>query len=323
VDVAVQLAGQKAPEVLRLARIAEEKGFSSVYVPDHLANEPPGSGALDETILPEAISMIAAIAAVTERVRIGGHVLCNLFRHPATTAQAMATIDQISGGRALLGIGAGWTRNEFEMTGIDFPDIGPRLRMLDEACQIIRSLWTQRRTSFTGEFYKLQDAFLAMQPVTRPHPPILLGGSGKGLLRLAARHADIVNIIVDVGKAGTTLPSEIAKLTEDGFRKKIDFVVDEATHLGRSLTLSATIFIPFLAGTEEEAQQMAEGLAAGFGLDAGTARRMPLTLIGTPEQCVEELRRREREWGVEHLILSGGVGEDLLRRFGDEILPHI
>ena len=322
-DVAVQLAGQKAPEVLRLAQIAEEKGFSSVYVPDHLANEPPGSGALDETILPEAISMIAAIAAVTERVRIGGHVLCNLFRHPATTAQAMATIDQISGGRALLGIGAGWTRNEFEMTGIDFPDIGPRLRMLDEACQIIRSLWTKPRTSFTGEFYKLQDAFLAMQPVTRPHPPILLGGSGKGLLRLAARHADIVNIIVDVGKAGTTLPSEIAKLTEDGFRKKIDFVVDEATRLGRSLTLSATIFIPFLAGTEEEAQQMAEGLAAGFGLDAGTARRMPLTLIGTPDQCIEELRRREREWGVEHLILSGGVGEDLLRRFGDEILPHI
>lgn len=322
-DVAVQLAGQKAPEVLRLARIAEEKGFSSVYVPDHLANEPPGSGALDETILPEAISMIAAIAAVTERVRIGGHVLCNLFRHPATTAQAMATIDQISGGRALLGIGAGWTRNEFEMTGIDFPEVGPRLRMLDEACQIIRSLWTQRRTSFTGEFYKLQDAFLAMQPVTRPHPPILLGGSGKGLLRLAARHADIVNIIVDVGKAGTTLPSEIAKLTEDGFRKKIDFVVDEATRLGRSLTLSATIFIPFLAGTEEEAQQMAEGLAAGFGLDAGTARRMPLTLIGTPDQCIEELRRREREWGVEHLILSGGVGEDLLRRFGDEVLPHI
>ncbi len=322
-DVAVQLAGQKAPEVLRLARIAEEKGFSSVYVPDHLANEPPGSGALDETILPEAISMIAAIAAVTERVRIGGHVLCNLFRHPATTAQAMATIDQISGGRALLGIGAGWTRNEFEMTGIDFPEVGPRLRMLDEACQIIRSLWTKPRTSFTGEFYKLQDAFLAMQPVTRPHPPILLGGSGKGLLRLAARHADIVNIIVDVGKAGTTLPSEIAKLTEDGFRKKIDFVVDEATRLGRSLTLSATIFIPFLAGTEEEAQQMAEGLAAGFGLDAGTARRMPLTLIGTPDQCIEELRRREREWGVEHLILSGGVGEDLLRRFGDEVLPHI
>lgn len=322
-DVAVQLAGQKAPEVLRLARIAEEKGFSSVYVPDHLANEPPGSGALDETILPEAISMIAAIAAVTERVRIGGHVLCNLFRHPATTAQAMATIDQISGGRALLGIGAGWTRNEFEMTGIDFPDIGPRLRMLDEACQIIRSLWTKPRTSFTGEFYKLQDAFLAMQPVTRPHPPILLGGSGKGLLRLAARHADIVNIIVDVGKAGTTLPSEIAKLTEDGFRRKIDFVVNEAARLDRSLTLSATVFIPFLANTEEEAQQMAEGLAGGFGLDPEAGRRMPLTLIGTPEQCVEELRRREREWGVEHLILSGGVQEDLLRRFGDEILPHI
>ena len=265
-DFAVQIAGRTARKLIELAQTAEELGFAAVYVPDHFANEPPGSGKLDDrAIMQEAVAMLAGIAASTQRVRIGGHVLCNLFRHPALTAQAMATIDQISDGRAVLGIGAGWTRNEFTMTGIDFPDIKPRLRRLDEATRIIKSLWTEKRTTFDGEFYKLSDAFLTAQPVTRPHPPILLGGSGKGLLRIAAREADIVNIVVDTGKAGTALPSEIAKLNEDAFRTKIDFVREEAKKHGRTLRLSTTVFVPYVAGSEEEAQKMADGLGSGLG----------------------------------------------------------
>ena len=322
-DIAVQLSGRPANELVKLAQAAEEQGFSAAYVPDHFANEPPGSGALDEAIMPEAIATLGAIAASTQRIRMGGHVLCNLFRHPVLTAQAMATIDQVSGGRAVLGIGAGWTKNEFEMTGLDFPDIKPRLRMLDESAQVIKSLWTQKRTTFDGEFYQLKDAFLATQPVAQPHPPILMGGSGKGLLRIAAREADIVNIIVDVGRAGTTLPSEMAKLTEDGFRAKVDFVREEAVKCGRTLVLSTTIFVPFLADSEEAAQGMADGLAGGFGLTGEQGRRMPIALIGTPDQCVEELRRRSQEWGVEHFILSGGVTPETLKRFGGEILPRL
>lgn len=322
-DLAVQLAGQPAPNLIQLAQSAEQQGFSSVYVPDHLANEPPGSGQLDETLMPEAIAMLGGIAASTKRVRLGGHVLCNLFRHPATTAQAIGTIDQLSGGRAVLGIGAGWTKNEFEMTGIPFPDIKPRLRMLDEAVQIIKSLWTEKRTTFDGEFYQLKDAFLTALPVTKPHPRILMGGSGKGLLRIAAREADVVNIIVDTGKAGTALPSEIAKLTEDAFRAKVDFVQEEAAKHGRSLVISTTIFVPFLADSEEAAAQMADGLAGGFGITGDQARRMPVALIGTPAQCVEELRRREKEWGVEHVILSGGANADIIQKFGTEIIPNV
>lgn len=322
-DVALQIGGQAAPKLIELARTAEECGFSSVYVPDHFANEPPGSGKLDQTVMQEAVAMLAAIAASTNRVRVGGHVLCNLFRHPFLTAQAMSTVDQISGGRAILGIGAGWTRNEFEMTGVGFPDIGPRLRMLDEAITVIKSLWTESRTTLEGEFYRLKDAFLAAKPVQSPRPPILLGGSGKGLLRIAAREAEIVNIIVEIGKAGTALPSEIAKFTEDGFRAKADFVREEARKHGRSLVLSTTVFVPYLAASEEEGRRMADGLAAGFGLSGEQARRMPMALIGTAAECVEELKRREREWGVEHLVLSGGPSADVVRRFGREILPHL
>ena len=322
-DFGLALVGRPARELIQLARHAEERGFSTVYVPDHFANEPPGTGQLDETIVQEAIAMLAGIAASTRRVRLGGHVLCNLLRHPALTAQVVGTIDQISAGRAILGIGAGWTRNEFEMTGLPFPDIKPRLRMLDEAIRVIKSLWTQKRTTFDGEFYRLKDAFITAQPDADPHPPILMGGSGKGLLRIAAREADVVNIIIDTGKAGTVLPSELTKLTDEGFRAKVDFVRTEAAKHGRTLTISTTVFVPYLSDDEETAARMAEGIAAGFGLDGEQARRMPLALIGTPDQCIDELKRREREWGVEHVVLSGGAGPELVERFGREILPHV
>jgi probable F420-dependent oxidoreductase len=322
-DVAVQLAGMPGDRLVEAARKAEQQGFSSVYVPDHFADEPPGSGALsDTTILPEAIAAISAIGAVTSRVRVGGHVLCNLFRHPAVTAQATATIDQVSGGRAILGIGAGWTRSEFDMTGIEYPDIKPRLRMLDEALQVIRSLWTESRTTFDGEFYKLSNAFITVKPVQKPHPPILLGGSGKGLLRIAARHADVVNVIVDIGKAGTVLLSEIAGLTEDAFKAKLEFVTAEAAKQGRSVALSTTVFVLMITDTEEEAAQMAAGFAGGFDLTADGALRMPMALIGTPEQCVAELERREREWGVSHLVINGGDSK-AIDRFARDVLPRL
>ncbi len=323
-DAAIQLAGLTADRLLEAARRAEEQGFSSVYVPDHFAEEPTGSGALStETIIPEATAAIAAIGATTNRVRVGGHVLCNLFRHPALTAQATATIDQITAGRAILGLGAGWTKNEFEMTGMEFPDIKPRLRMLDESLTVIRSLWTEAKTTFDGEFYQLHDAFITVKPVQKPHPPILIGGAGKGLLRLAARHADICNVVLDLGKAGTVLMSEIAGLTEDAYRSKLDFVTAEAAAAGRTLTLSSTIFMMMITNTEEEGAQMAEALAGGFGVDPREAARMPMALVGTPEQCIAELQRREREWGIEHLVIGGGAGAEAIGRFASEILPHI
>jgi len=320
-DFGLQLAGLPAPTLLDAARDADQQGYSAVYVPDHFANEPPGSGKLDETILMEATTILGAIAAVTKRLRVGGHVLCNLFRHPALTAQAMTTLDQISGGRAVLGIGAGWTRNEFAMTGIDFPEIGPRLERLDEAVGVIKSLWTQGRTTFEGRHYRLHDAFIAAKPVQKPHPPVLFGGSGKGLLRIAARHGDIVNVIVDIGRAGTVLPSEMAKLTEANFKKKLDFVRDEAARHGRRIQLSTTIFVLVVTDNAAQAQQVADGMGAGFGIPGAETRRMPLALIGTAEECAEELKRREREWGVEHMIMSAAGGLAGLERFTREVLP--
>lgn len=325
-DFGLQLATLPAPELLDSARNAERWGYASLYVPDHWAYERQGGGLDESAAAWEATTILGAIATATSRARIGALVLCNLFRHPATTAQAIATLDHVSGGRAVLGLGAGWTRAEFEMMGVPFPEVGARLRMLEEAVRAVKALWTEPRATRHGEFYRLTDAFLVPKPLQSPHPPVMLGGSGKGLLRIAAREADHVNVISDAGRAGTILMSEVAKLTEDAFRRKLDFVRTEAKAAGRdpdAIVFSSTIFMPMLADAEAAAHDFASGMGGMFGLDAAAVMRMPMALIGTPEQCVAELKRRERAWGTRHYIMSGFGGPALAERFVREVAPKV
>lgn len=326
-DFGLQLAALPATDLLDTARKAESWGYTALYVPDHWAYERQGGGGLDDGLGAwEATTILGAIAAVTSRVRLGALVLCNLFRHPATTAQAITTLDHVSGGRAVLGLGSGWTRAEFEMMGMGFPDVTPRLRMLDEAVRVVKALWTGPRTTFAGEFYQVRDAFLTPRPVQTPHPPVLLGGNGKGILRIAAREADHLNIISDAGRAGTILVAEVAKLTEDAFKSRVDFVRTEARKAGRdpdAIVFSSTIFMPMIADTEEAADASAQGLAGAFGLSPDQVRRMPMALVGTPAQCVAELRRREREWGTTHYIMSGFGGAPAAERFAREIAAKV
>ncbi len=325
-DFGLQLATLPVHDLLDLARKAEGWGFASVYVPDHWAYERQAGAGLDDAANAwEATTILAAIAGATTRVRIGALVLCNLFRHPATTAQAMVTLDHLSQGRAQLGIGAGWTKAEFEMMGMPFPDVTTRLRMLDEAIRVAKALWTEPRTTFDGEFYRLHDAFLRPAPVQR-RLPIMLGGSGKGLLRIAARHADHVNIVSDTGRAGTILMNEVAKVTEDAFKRKLDFVRAEAKAAGRdpsTIAFSSTLFIPMITDTEAQAHEAAGNFGGMLGLSPEQVSRIPLALFGTPAQCAAELRRREREWGTSHYIISGFGGPALAERFAKEILPKV
>jgi probable F420-dependent oxidoreductase len=326
-DFGLQLAGQPAADLVALARTAETLGFSTVYVPDHWAYEQRGGGGLDDKANAwEATTILGALATATTKIRLGALVLCNLFRHPGTTAQATTTLDHLSDGRAVLGLGAGWTRLEFEMMGAPFPDIQPRLRMLDEAVQIIKRLWTEERVTFAGEFYRLKDAISVPKPVQKPRPPVLLGGSGKGLLRIAAREADIVNVISDSGRAGTILPSEVAKLTDEAFRRKLDFVRTEARTAGRdpdAIKLGSTIFITMLVDDEEGGRNFATAIGGLFGLPEPEVRRMPMALIGTADECIAELRRRARDWGVTHYILSGYGSPANAERFAREVLAKV
>jgi probable F420-dependent oxidoreductase len=326
-DFGLQLAGMPATDVVATARRAEELGFSAVYVPDHWAYERQDGGGLDEQAPAwEAATILGAIAAATTRVRVGALVHCNLFRHPGTTAQVTTTLDHLSGGRAVLGLGSGWTRTEFEMMGVPFPDIKARLRMLDEAVRVVKTLWANDRASFAGEFYRLTDAISVPKPVQKPHPPVLLGGSGKGLLRIAARQADIVNVVADTGRAGTIDPREVAKVMDGPFREKLAFVRAEAKAAGRdpaSLTLSSTIFISMLTDTSDAGRAVAGNVGTLFGVSDEEVQRMPLALIGTADECAAELARREREWGVTHYILSGFRGPDFVAQFARDIMARV
>ncbi|MBM4246004.1 MAG: LLM class flavin-dependent oxidoreductase [Deltaproteobacteria bacterium] len=326
-DFGLQLATLPVKQLLETARNAEAWGYAALYVPDHWVYERQGGGDLDDTRSSwEATTILGAIGAVTSKARIGALVLCNLYRHPGTTAQSIVTLDHVSGGRATLGIGSGWTKAEFDMMGMEFPEVKPRLRKLAEAVRIIKSLWSESRTTFKGEFYELADALIVPKPVQQPYPPVMLGGSGKGVLRIAAREADHVNIISDAGRAGTVLMSEVAKVTEDAFQAKIDFVRTEARAAGRNpdaITFSSTIFMPMITETEAKGEEFAAGMGAAFGLTAQQVKRMPMALIGTPDECVAELKRREREWGTKHYILSGFGGPDLAERFAREIASRV
>ena len=307
------------------ARAAEELGYHLVVFPDHFVHQAPGGGYDPHSLAHDAILLAAAAAQATRTLRIGHVVLCNLFRHPAVTAQALMSLDHLSGGRLLAGLGAGWTETEFQMTGIGFPDIGTRLRMLDESLTCIRSLWTQERTTFEGEFYRLNDAILWPKPLQQPHPPIVIGGSGRGALRLMAKHADVANIAVDTGKPAKLTLEGMGKITDAAFRDRADFVRAEAARLGRdpkTITISNAIFAVMLADSPAAAEASAREIGKTFGIPPDEAPHSALFLIGTPQQCIEELNRRAAEWGVSQFLFAAGNAETT-RRLANEVLRHV
>jgi len=179
--------------VAGLAGAAEEIGFESVWVMDHLWQLPPLGGP-DQPIL-EGYTLLGALATRTERVRLGTLVTGVTYRNPALLAKMVTTLDVISGGRAILGIGAAWYEEEHVALGFDFPPVGERMRRLEEAVQICRAMFTEDAPSFAGRHYRINGAKSLPRPLQSGGPPILVGGSGeKRTLRIVARYADLCNI---------------------------------------------------------------------------------------------------------------------------------
>jgi len=324
-EFGIQLGNLDWQRLKDVARAAEQLGFHSIMIPDHLYHEGPERQANLDYFSYEAMVKATVLVEATQRAEIGHLVLCNLFRHPAITAQALMSLDTLSGGRTFIGIGTGWTEREFQMTGIPFPDIGVRLRMLDEALTVIRSLFTQETTTFDGEFYHFHDAILHPKPVRKPYPPILLGGGGRGLLRLAAKHADVVNIIAEVGANGYISTAEAAKLTDEAFRAKVRFLREEAARHGRdgnAIRISNVAFTTMLTESAEHTQSVCQALAGFFRIPPEAVPQTPLALIGSPADVAAEISRRQREWGVSQVVFSARE-PSLLDRLAKEVMPLV
>ena len=327
VEFGFQLGNQELLRIRDLAQAADELGFDVIGFADHLIYEGPEHQMDPRTLVPDAIGVAAMAAAVTRRIRIGHLVLCNLFRHPAFTAQALSTLDNISGGRMFGGLGTGWTETEFRMMNMPFPPIGERLEMLDESIQCIKSLWSDERANFRGKHYQLSDAVLWPKPVQK-RPPILLGGSGNGLMRIAAKHADYLNLIPPAGKVGKFSTENVRRMDDEAVQERVRFLRAETARVGRdpkAIKISNMIFMFSLTDTDAAARQMHEAIAPMMGMTADGFANSPLTFIGTPERCAAELTRRAKEWDIDQFIFSFqlGLDESVMRRIRDQVIPGV
>lgn len=183
------------PAFARTVRAAEAAAFASFWVMDHFFQIPP-IGAAEQPML-EGYAALSYAAALTERISLGTLVTGVTYRHPGVLVKTVTTLDVLSGGRAWLGIGAGWFEREHLALGVPFPPTSERFERLDETLRIAKQMWSGETGPFVGEHYRLDETLCRPLPLARPHPPIVIGGGGeKKTLKLVARYADACNLTV-------------------------------------------------------------------------------------------------------------------------------
>ncbi|MEV6429438.1 TIGR03560 family F420-dependent LLM class oxidoreductase [Nocardia sp. NPDC051463] len=196
----------------RIARVADESGIDTLWVPDHLLPADPMS-AIDDAML-EACTTLGFLAAQTERVRLGTLVTAVHFRPPSVMVKAISTLDVLTGGRARFGIGAGYQQDEALAMGLSLPSVSERFERLEETLRLACQMWAGDTAPFVGVHYRLEHPANSPNALRRPHPPILVGGAGEHrTLRLVARYADACNLF-DIPDRGKTLRHKLAVLAE-------------------------------------------------------------------------------------------------------------
>jgi len=187
-----------ADTLREIAAVADEGGFASVWVMDHFF-QIPMVGEAGEPML-ESYSTLGHLAALTRRVRLGALVTGVTYRNPGVLVKAASTLDVLSGGRAVLGLGAAWFEREHRGLGVSFPPMAERFERLEETLQIAGQMWSEDNGAFEGRYYHLAETLCSPQPLQRPRPPILIGGMGmRKTMRLVAQYADACNLFAVAG----------------------------------------------------------------------------------------------------------------------------
>ena len=285
-------------ELRETVRRAESIGIDTLVVPDHLI----------EQLAP--VAAMTAIAAVSDRLRVGAFVLNNDLRHPAVLAQELASLDVLSEGRLDVAIGAGWNRPEYEAIGLTFDPTPVRQARLAEAIAVLKSCFADGPFGFAGEHYTITDYDAHPKPVQRPHPPFLIGGGGRRTLELAAREGQIVGLAPRILRGAAPDPRSV---TWDGTREKIDWVRAAAGDRFDELELNVYPSMTGVSITDEplrEARQVAERLTerSSVAVSAEELLDSPHIYINTVDGFVEKLRRQRDELGITS-IMVGTLGE--------------
>lgn len=255
----------------------------------------------------EGWTTLSALAQATKRARIGHLVNGNTYRNPCVLAKMAATLDHVSGGRLNLGIGAGWFELEHHAFGIDFKTVPGRLQALDEACQIIRGMFTQPKTTLAGKHYQVTDAMCLPKPVQKPHPPIMIGGTGeKVLLKIVAKHADMWN-----ASAGAERMRELI----DVIKRHGDSVKRDANQIEK------TVMMPLCYKAAPEREQMVQQLMASMRQTSPEEVRKNI-MIGGKQECLDTVERFSRV-GVTHFIfmLFQPFFLEEVEAFAQEVMP--
>ena len=293
-----------------LARACDEAGLDGLFRSDHYASGDDEPGALD------AWATLSALAAVTERIRLGTLVSPVTFRHPSVLAKSVLTADHVSGGRVELGLGAGWMESEHRAYGFPFPELSERLELLAEQAEIVHRLLTDASVDFDGAHYRLEGARGQPKPVQRPRPPLIVGGSARsGTLRPAVRFADEYNTY-GVGV--------------EECRRRRARVREACERAGRDPdSLPFSLMTGCVFGADEaEVRERARRVAAKAGWDGGAeefvAQVRERWLVGTAAQLVERLGELAAV-GVERVFLQHWEHEDPdpVHLVGAEIVPAV
>jgi F420-dependent oxidoreductase-like protein len=216
-------------KLAEIARAAEEAGFHSIWVMDHFFQIPIVGPAEQEML--EGWSTLSYLAAITERVKLGTLVTGVTYRHPGVLAKTATTLDVLSGGRAYCGIGAAWFDREHHGLGVPYPPLAERFERLEEALQILKLFWSGRAERFAGKHYQLAETLNAPPALSRPHPPILIGGMGeKKTLRLVAQYADACNLFTFAGVDEVGRKLDVLRRHCDALGR--DYAAIEKTTLG-------------------------------------------------------------------------------------------
>lgn len=285
--------------VEQIALEGEKIGFDSIWFSDHLFLDDKS----ETTDCMEAWTLLAALASKTEKIRLGALVTCNSYRYPAVLAKIAATVDRVSNGRVIFGIGAGWKEIEYNAYGIPFPSLKERMDRLEEAIQIIKLLWTEPKVSFSGKYYTVKDAFSSPKPVQNPMPFLIGGGGEKRTLKMVAKYADQCNLF-----GSPEVKHKLTVLRQHCQENDTDY-----DHITKSI-----FGLAFVTESDEKLNSFFEKRAKQFNRSVDEEREraikdLPGSWFGYPEQVIERYQYFIDLGCTYFQVLFPGKDEEVLR----------
>jgi probable F420-dependent oxidoreductase len=279
--------GRSASHWREAAQRAEGLGYDTLLMPDHMT----------EQLAP--VAALTAAADATTTLRVGSFVFDNDYRNPVMLAKEATTLDLLSGGRLEFGLGAGWNTSDYRQLGIQYDTPKVRVDRMEEALTLMKRLWTEEKVTHEGTHYRVRDATVRPRPTQQPHPPVMIGGGGPRMLRIAAREAQIVALAPGVNARGGP---KLTTVTTASVEKRI------AT-LRRSPRFSELELnvIVFDAAVTNRARSLADALTARLKSAATAVIDTPFFMYGSTASLAEDLIARRERMGISYIAFPGGA----------------